>query len=121
MANHTTGAQRYNKRMDKIFEQAKINTNNWGDGIMNKHTPGPWKIYSKGMSYVTDSKDNLICDTFKDTDCDFEMAVANARLIAASPDLLEACENAVKFMASGSTPYNLLWDVIHKAKGTKPY
>ena len=39
MANHTTGAERYNKRMDKIFEQAKIskqkrmNENFWIKGI----------------------------------------------------------------------------------------
>lgn len=37
MSNHTTGAQRYNKRMDEIFERAKSE----GRGLNgNSHTKG---------------------------------------------------------------------------------
>lgn len=72
---------------------------------MSKHTPGPWiarepsdgdewffghrlrnGIYGKQI-VVSDSRDNEICVYSGNTDGE----IANARLIAAAPDLLEAC------------------------------
>lgn len=54
------------------------------------HTPGPWQfdgqvILDEDGSHVASP---IGCDT---VDCDDE-AIANARLIAAAPDLLAACE-----------------------------
>ncbi len=59
---------------------------------MSKHTPGPWLaqgryIGVKGhMSYIGE------CGDQNGNWTNEPMAVANARLIAAAPDLLEACK-----------------------------
>ena len=64
------------------------------------HTPGPWRRSSLAPLYII-SKDeaNPICSIGEyrsngDIDSVFENAEANARLIAASPKLLEACKAA---------------------------
>lgn len=54
-----------------------------------KHTPGPWKYVTRhDMHGVHDAMDNDICETFG------EEAEANARLIAAAPDLLADLQRA---------------------------
>ena len=53
--------------------------------MKTKHTPGPWK--EDGFK-ITDSKGKLICRVDSEGGSDaFDMA--NARLIAAAPELLE--------------------------------
>jgi hypothetical protein len=62
----------------------------------NMHTPGPWKFYSVGRPshpdgiylILTDNDVRAIVETFHDSDED----EANARLIAAAPNLLEALQ-----------------------------
>ena len=58
------------------------------------HTPGPWKVKNIGSECYVEGA-TFVCD-MQMSDCDGqgdrEMALANARLIAAAPDLLEACE-----------------------------
>lgn len=50
-----------------------------------QHTPGPWKA-QPGENFVTDGRDIVICEMHRHhTD---EQVKANARLIAAAPDLL---------------------------------
>lgn len=65
-----------------------------------RHTPGPWRVVgesgdSKRIYVESDmERDNwecLRCEVDSD-DCDYDMAHANARLIAAAPQLLAACE-----------------------------
>ena len=52
-----------------------------------KHTPGPWKYIAwHGQHGVHDAMDNDVCETFG------EDAQANARVIAAAPDLLAASQ-----------------------------
>ena len=51
---------------------------------MGKHTPGPWFQQSNSCAITSMNRD--ICDSFEGDDID----VANARLIAAAPDLLDA-------------------------------
>lgn len=72
---------------------------------MPKHTPGPWKVSDDVDETVwvsAKAQDNVICDivgriwdfeakTSQITDED----IANARLIAAAPEMLEALENIV--------------------------
>jgi len=60
---------------------------------MSTHTPGPWKIENghiqqSGIAYwqITDGADAICCNQF----CYADNSDANARLIAAAPDLLEA-------------------------------
>jgi len=57
-----------------------------------KHTPGPWSIYSitfKGYHQIACAQGGRVCQVvpFKDE------YKANARLIAAAPDLLEALKS----------------------------
>ena len=65
------------------------------------HTQGPWAIEdctpgeSTGLRFAINSKDNVIART---TDGGKE-AQANARLIAAAPELLEQCKFLEKLLA----------------------
>ncbi len=58
---------------------------------MSKHTPGPWGISKIGNNYdqymIQAKGGERICNTVEGKD--------NARLIAAAPELLEACETAL--------------------------
>ena len=67
---------------------------------MSKHTPGPWAIEKKseGHSIVNRSFEGdewCIAEVYKQTD----IAIANANLIAAAPDLLEALDYALSALA----------------------
>lgn len=70
----------------------------------NKHTPGPWKAQSRcasdGTLVVKDASFDEICvvreKTLRDYTDEDKKHVANARLIAAAPDLLAACEAVLK-------------------------
>lgn len=65
---------------------------------MSKHTPGPW-FYEEGMTrdrlhpFVKAADGRVICS------CRTDNKHANARLIAAAPDLLETLEAIVDFEA----------------------
>ncbi len=61
----------------------------------SKHTPGPWSLEFDDVPYdggfetmVINSENGGICMM----DCPKDEMDANGRLIAAAPDLLEACE-----------------------------
>jgi hypothetical protein len=59
-----------------------------------KHTPGPWKVEPYPLNVCAPGasprgNDLAICTCDGPAD---ETGIANARLIAASPDLLAACE-----------------------------
>lgn len=58
---------------------------------MSKHTPGPWLIAEDG--FITVRIGNNYPEVAKVFDAPFDdhEVPANARLIAAAPDLLEAC------------------------------
>lgn len=80
---------------------------------MSKHTPGPWELawdegtwiqtegdpYGHGVMHVADARGwghltgTNSCNM--DDDTAFAIQCANARLIAAAPDLLAACEAAL--------------------------
>jgi hypothetical protein len=95
---------------------------------MNKHTPGPWKI---GKPLISNVKHNrgIYCNhgtpdewmivevqgCGQDSECG-----ANARLIAAAPDMLEALKTAQVriFMLEGeSDEYNKITRVLDRAEG----
>jgi hypothetical protein len=63
----------------------------------SKHTPGPWNVngmHDNGTPEVwvyDDKADQLVARVI----CETKRHEANARLIAAAPDLLEACKAAL--------------------------
>jgi len=60
-----------------------------------KHTPGPWLVDPERPYVVTDDAHNPMDVAY--SECDGQVGLANARLIAAAPDLLAACEAADKW------------------------
>jgi hypothetical protein len=76
-----------------------------------KHTPGPWEISLIGegdeltvdgieSNAVAHAPHRLICEMGHDIDMgqDYAEVIANARLIAAAPELLEACKVVTAFL-----------------------
>lgn len=97
---------------------------------MRKHTPGPWNrgvsqnIY-QGEKWDPSSQQRLIaqCEPTTRTQQDWEEVWANAVLIAAAPDMLEALEVAREYLYNPFEPDNQsrAWHTvcaaIVKAKG----
>lgn len=53
-----------------------------------KHTPGPWKYENDSQGFICDSSgSDVVADAWYSRD--HEVQEANARLIAAAPELLE--------------------------------
>jgi hypothetical protein len=81
---------------------------------MSKHTPGPWIVDALGNVWASDTNvwvsDTKICEMSKQPIQDFAYRVknvdeheANARLIAAAPELLAAlriCEGNISSLAA---------------------
>jgi hypothetical protein len=70
------------------------------------HTPGPWNIWYKGEKDIPAIANNY-ANTGHATDIctvDGENQDANAHLIAAAPELLEACEAALEVTDSILVP-----------------
>jgi hypothetical protein len=91
-----------------------------------KHTPGPWRFNPVGEVRGADWN-VVVCDTYGNGDDD--VADADARLIAAAPELLAACERALMLMspaACGGRVANVdsliaeIGEAVDKAKGEKP-
>ena len=93
------------KTLDKEFKT-------WKGKKMTKHTQGPWETFDNGTdtagivrysedSSYNDGRDSIIICLFKEDGLiPTELAAqeANARLIAAAPELLAALENAVNML-----------------------
>lgn len=96
--------------------------------MKDKHTPGPWRVVVE-----EEYDDYLVVD--KDNHCIADiLPLANARLIAAAPDLLEACKDALNSLgyssrkdateikedygSEGVRVYNTLVKAIKLAEGT---
>jgi hypothetical protein len=78
-----------------------------------KHTPGPWArigttvyalMHDGWKRGVEQFKNRFTVQVQRDRECSEEEAEANARLIAAAPDLLEALEQAVTSMQDSGYP-----------------
>lgn len=68
---------------------------------MTKHTPGPWEVLQKiviggEIPYTPVYATTLIAKVYSTKFKDYEQSFANARLIAAAPDLLEALKYSCK-------------------------
>lgn len=74
--------------------------------LQGQFTPGPWRSlrrYSHGFvwiesptGYIACTEQHRIAGTFRSHQKHYE-ALANADLIAAAPELLEACKEALKY------------------------
>ena len=62
--------------------------------MTTKHTRGPWKAHpiemNYGLPYAPVSAKTLLAKVYSEAFGDYAQSEANARLIAAAPDLLEA-------------------------------
>ena len=61
-------------------------------------TPGPWRVEPEGVNADVDGSEYLVAVTDEDSELRVEEMDANARLIAAAPDLYEACEAALPLL-----------------------
>lgn len=67
-----------------------------------KHTHGPWEIQSQGPTeqvYVIDNRMSFVCRMEEGTQ---EQKTANALLIAAAPELLDALKEARSMLETAS-------------------
>lgn len=66
---------------------------------MEKHTPGPWKVIRADSPVVqTEDEHHAICTTYG-VYATREQKEANSNLIAAAPDLLAACQGAMRIVS----------------------
>ena len=103
---------------------------------MSKHTPGPWKVGKTSgwsgtevkaiASIAWCAKASSYSSSWGDSqEISADEALANAHLVAAAPDLLDALEeyhrvaNAVPY-AQWTPAMHKAQDAIAKAKGKKP-
>ena len=69
-----------------------------------KHTPGPWtKCFLNGHWHIA-RKDGRVEIAKVAAYKNREQSTANARLIAAAPELLEACHNALAWLGEKPEP-----------------
>ncbi len=80
------------------------------------HTPGPWPMQPTGdgkrivigRGLVEGPNGYEVAEVYSD-DCPYDLAEANARLIAAAPDLLAALKDAeriLSYFADGETSFS---------------
>lgn len=102
---------------------------------MAQPTEGPWTYrpttsrmrdeYSQPFGITGLGDRTLIAGVFGDVTGGIEVAEANARLLAASRDLLKGCQKAKDFLVNdleepGRTIFWTLVDAIRKATGETP-
>lgn len=84
-----------------------------------EHTPGPWRVMGYGI--VKGSRRCLIAHVYMQSGqgVDFGDAKtnANARLIAAAPELLEACNQAIFAIPTTHGAFEVVRSAIAKATG----
>ena len=73
---------------------------------MSAYTKGPWEVDRRASTRVTDGADTTIASAGMASRT-MEDAQANARLIAAAPDLLEALKGIYAGVVSGSDRVNI--------------
>ena len=88
----------------------------------NKHTPGPWSWNVRGFVGPASTEDDqsfgMICDEVAECTYSNGCKEANARLIAAAPDLLEALEMALVWLDyEGKYDVQGIRAAIAKARG----
>lgn len=82
---------------------------------MSSFTPGPWTVSKQGDDFniTYNEHGNWLATVFDDDDPVSGRPEADARLIAAAPDLLEALKSAT----TSSPDWELITSAIAKAEG----
>ncbi|WP_162405132.1 hypothetical protein [Pseudoxanthomonas jiangsuensis] len=85
-----------------------------------KHTPGPW--FASGRYIGTFNHKSAIGECRSASGCwsDDEPASANARLIAAAPELLEALIGVLRVADRATDEFDAARSAIAKATGGQP-
>jgi hypothetical protein len=60
-----------------------------------QHTPGPWTAYCQNNTAAIRDKDGVLLASASVRDIETPECQANARLIAAAPELLEVCKHVL--------------------------
>jgi hypothetical protein len=92
---------------------------------MSKHTPGPWETFKEhNVRDVHDHRGVATCGGYSQNwneDIVYQENIANARLIAAAPELLEAAKKMVAIECNvfgvDLSPLDELKEAIKKAEG----
>jgi hypothetical protein len=77
------------------------------------HTPGPWELTQYGAVVRKDGHGQTVVYTDNGESC--INGEANARLIAAAPDLLAALEMVMDAAEDGGDMNDIDWDMIRAA------
>ena len=80
---------------------------------MSKYTPGPWKFIDVIGCCAIEAADRQLLKYMSPTSTN----VANARLMASAPDLLEALEAVLSVADRATDEFDLARAAIAKAKG----
>jgi len=76
------------------------------------HTPAPWSVEKRGHADDICAKGyGVVCEMPDEPDSE---ARANARLIAAAPDLLEACKGVLHHNSAVKAEYQLPQSLIRQ-------
>lgn len=84
-----------------------------------KHTPGPWKVESNEEFIEIWNNNTWIANVQTEHKHHTVDNFANARLIAAAPELLDALEDAITFLATDYGYDSRLADCLNKARAAK--
>lgn len=88
---------------------------------MSAHTPGPWtnhgRIYNTGFPHSSVGAKTLIARVYSEAFGDIEQEGANARLIAAAPDLLAALQGVLRVADRKTDEFDAARAAIAKATG----
>jgi hypothetical protein len=89
---------------------------------VSKHSPGPWRLKQVGLEvWGADKRVVANPDIGASSEISDETKRANAQLIAAAPDLLEACKAALAYFHDAKAgPCEALRAAIAKAEGENP-
>lgn len=81
-------------------------------------TKGEWLV--DDIDVISRETGMAICQVYDGSDnhiseMDMEVVNANARLVAAAPELLKACQEALQYVCVEEPAYDVLCDAIKKA------
>lgn len=89
---------------------------------MANHTPGPWRVRETdpnafGFCRVEAEHQNrllFVCNQTRENATDADIMLANSRLIAAAPELLEALEWLSSYVSDCEDPHDATGDQLHR-------